>query len=64
MSAAREEGIYVSAMLFQGRSIYRHGYGNPWPVHPFNKANNVNGIDGDPDKDGRGRESTARKSPR
>lgn len=55
--AAGERGIYVSVMLFQGWSIYSHGYGNPWPVHPFNKANNINGIDGDADKDGEGREA-------
>jgi hypothetical protein len=56
VSAAGNKGIYVSVMLFQGWSIYNHGYGNPWPLHPFNKANNVNGIDGDPNKDGEGRE--------
>jgi hypothetical protein len=54
--AARDRGIYVGVMLFQGWSIYSHGYGNPWPVHPFNEANNINGINGDPDKDGEGRE--------
>lgn len=54
--AARDRGVYVSVMLFQGWSIYSHGYGNPWPLHPFNEANNVNGIDGDPDKDGEGKE--------
>jgi len=40
--AAGHRGIYVSIMLFQGWSIYSHGYGNPWPLHPFNKANNIN----------------------
>jgi len=54
--AAAGRDIYVSVMLFQGWSIYSHGYGNPWPVHPFNEANNINGVDGDPDKDGEGRE--------
>lgn len=54
--AARDRGIYVSFMVFQGWSIYSHGYGNPWPAHPFNEANNINGVDGDPDKDGEGRE--------
>jgi parallel beta helix pectate lyase-like protein len=54
--AARDRGIYVSVMLFQGWSIYSHGYGNPWPIHPFNKANNTNGIDGDADHDGEGKE--------
>jgi len=54
--AARDRGIYVGVMLFQGWSIYSHGYGNPWPVHSFNEANNINGINGDPDKDGEGKE--------
>jgi hypothetical protein len=54
--AARDKGIYVSVMLFQGWSIYSHGYGNPWPNHPFNKANNVNGLNGDANGDGEGKE--------
>lgn len=56
VAAAGRRGIFVSIMLFQGWSIYNHGYGNPWPLHPFNKANNINGIDGDADKDGEGKE--------
>jgi Family of unknown function (DUF6298)/Putative collagen-binding domain of a collagenase len=56
VSAAGRRRIYVSIMLFQGWSIYNHGYGNPWPLHPFNKANNINGIDGDPNADGEGKE--------
>lgn len=54
--AARDRGIYVGIMLFNGWSSYDHGYGNPWPRHPFNKANNINGINGDPDGDGEGKE--------
>lgn len=56
VAAAGRRGIYVSIMLFQGWSIYNHDYGNPWPIHPFNKANNINGIDGDPNGDGQGKE--------
>jgi hypothetical protein len=56
VKAARDRGIYVGVMLFQGWSLYSHGYGNPWPLHPLNAANNVTGIDGDPDKDGEGKE--------
>src|SRR5687767_14351541 len=56
VAAARDKGVYVGVMLFQGWSIYSHGYGNPWPHHPFNKDNNVNGIDGDPGGDGEGTE--------
>ena len=55
--AARDRGIYVSVMLFQGWSIYNHDYGNPWPVHPYNQANNINGIDGDANHDGEGKEA-------
>ncbi|MBN1669744.1 MAG: DUF4038 domain-containing protein [Kiritimatiellae bacterium] len=47
---AGRRGFYVSVMLFQGWSVNdRTGKGaNPWHGHPFNKANNINGIDGDP----------------
>jgi hypothetical protein len=61
--AARDRGIYVSIMLFQGWSIYSHGYGNPWPRHPFNADNNINGIDGDRNGDGEGREVHSLKIP-
>jgi hypothetical protein len=52
-------GIYVSIMLFQGFSVGRKDRreGNPWMGHPFNGANNINGIDGDVDKDGHGYEA-------
>jgi hypothetical protein len=58
---ARDRGIYVSVMLFQGFSVEKKGgaddaCGNPWHGHPFNRANNINGIDGDPDGDGQGRQ--------
>ncbi len=56
VAAAGDGGIYVGVMLFQGWSIYSHGYGNPWPEHPFNGAKNINGIDGDRDGDGEGKE--------
>lgn len=55
--AARDRGIYVSIMLFQGWSIEKkEGLRNPWIGHPFNLTNNINGIDGDPDGDGDGTE--------
>jgi len=54
--AAGDRGIYVSVMLFQGFSVHRRGGRNPWFGHPFNKRNNVNGIDGDLNADGDGRE--------
>jgi hypothetical protein len=63
--AAQDRGIYVMVMLFQGFSVHQKGSfgppseknnGNNWAGHPFNRANNINGIDGDPDNDDRGRE--------
>jgi hypothetical protein len=57
---ARDRGIYVQILLFQGRhSLSRMGTdnANPWDGHPFHKDNNVNGIDGDPNGSGNGAES-------
>lgn len=55
---ADDRGIYVMVMLFQGFSIHNKGGErlNPWPGHPFNAANNINGIDGDADGNGEGEE--------
>ena len=53
---ARDREIYVIIMLFQGFSIVAKGHDDPWKGHPLNTANNVNGLDGDPDRDGRGLE--------
>ncbi|ALG11317.1 hypothetical protein [Kibdelosporangium phytohabitans] len=48
---AGQRGIYVSVMLFNGWSIEsckgQFCENNPWRGHPFNKDNNVNGVDGD-----------------
>lgn len=61
--AANERDIYVMIMLFQGWSIEKKGgaktdpaKGNPWTGHPFNRSNNINGINGDPNRDGQGEE--------
>jgi len=54
--AADERGIYVIVMLFQGFSVHKRPGRNPWFGHPFNKRNNINGIDGDLNADGDGRE--------
>lgn len=54
VARAGERGFYVSVMLFNGWSIHDKGEGNPWDHHPFNRRNNVNGIDGDPDARGEG----------
>lgn len=53
---AGDRGIYVSVMLFDGWGASEYGLDKPgfntWPYHPFNAANNINGVDGDPDGDG------------
>lgn len=56
---ARDRGIYVAIMLFDGWSVESKlgGVGNPWLGHPLNGANNINGIDGDPNHDNAGTES-------
>ena len=64
VKAAHERGIYVSVMLFQGWSVERKGQvGNPWRGHPFNGANNINGIDGDLNGDGQGSEIHTLQAP-
>lgn len=52
VAAAQRRGIYVSVMLFEGfgTAWLQHA----WRFHPFNGANNVNGIDGDVNNDGMG----------
>ena len=50
----------MSVMLFNGWSIGTKASstaGNPWVAHPFNTGNNINGINGDPNGDGRGAET-------
>ncbi|HYG61369.1 MAG TPA: DUF6298 domain-containing protein, partial [Thermoanaerobaculia bacterium] len=52
--AAGRRGFRVIVMLWNGWSLHDKGEGNPWHHHPMNRANNVNGIDGDPDACGDG----------
>lgn len=56
--AAGRMGIYVSVMLFNGWSVSypkkNYNLNNPWRGSPFNKHNNINGLDGDPDEDNSG----------
>jgi hypothetical protein len=54
--AARERGIYVSVMLFEGWELQ---FTDAWTYHPFNRANNINGVDADADGDGKGVEFDA-----
>jgi Family of unknown function (DUF6298) len=51
--AARDRGMYVAIMLFEGWEVQ---FLDAWNTHPFNAASNINGIDGDADGDGRGLE--------
>ncbi len=51
---AGNRGIYVSVMLFEGWAMQRMK--DAWLSHPFHPANNINGIDGDRNRDGRGLE--------
>ncbi len=63
VQSAQDHEIYVSVMLFQGFSIEGKGDRlNPWPGHPYNVKNNVNGIEGDLDQDGEGKEVHTLKS--
>jgi hypothetical protein len=50
ITAARDRGIYVSIMLFEGWELQ---YTDSWICHPFNGPNNINGIDPEPDGAGR-----------
>ena len=55
---AGAKGIYVSIMLFDGWSIGEKDAnpGNPWPGHPYNGQNNINGVNGDENNNGQGEE--------
>lgn len=48
--AACGKNIYVDMMLFQGYSV--RGQNSPWQWHPFNIANNCDGVDGNLDVGG------------
>ena len=42
-SRAGDLGIYAAVMLFEGWEIQ---FSDAWQNHPFNAANNVNGVEG------------------
>ncbi len=66
VEAAGRRGLYVIVMLFQGFSVQKKGVaggGNQWHGHPFHKANNVNGIDGDPSGKDTGHETHTLRVP-
>lgn len=52
VAKAGQRGVYVSVMLFEGWGLQFVPGG--WRAHPFNAANNVNGIDGDPSHGNKG----------
>ena len=52
VKSAGQRGIYVSIMLFEGWGVQR--VREAWAGHPFNLANNNNGVDGDPDRTDKG----------
>ena len=54
LETARKRGIYVSVMLFEGWAMQRVEDG--WKSHPFHLQNNINGVDGDANGDGKGLE--------
>lgn len=54
-------GIHAVVQLFDGFHVDATkpggGVGDPWHYHPFNSSNNINGVNGDTNADGRGLES-------
>jgi len=54
VQAARQKGIYVSIMMFEGWAMQRVEDG--WKLHPFHPQNNINGVNGDSNSDGKGLE--------
>lgn len=59
--AARDQGIYVSLMLFNAQTASNANATLPtrnvWRYHPYNSNNNVSGVNGDPNGDGNGDET-------
>jgi hypothetical protein len=51
VAAARDRGIYVAVMLFEGWELQ---FTDGWQHHPFHGPNNVNGVEADSDGDGKG----------
>jgi hypothetical protein len=56
VAAAKRRHLYVSIMLFEGWSAQFAAPSWRWAGHPFNAANNINGIEGDLNGDGTGEE--------
>jgi hypothetical protein len=60
---AGKRNIYVSIMLFEGHGLHSSQAPWCWDGHPFNASNNVNGINGDPNGDGKGLETQTLQIP-
>ena len=54
VAAARDRGIYVSIMLFEGWAMQFAA--GAWESHPFHPKNNIAELNGDPNGDGKGLE--------
>lgn len=54
VEAAGDQGIYTAVMLFEGWGLQFAP--DAWRNHPMHPENNINGIDGDLDGDGKGLE--------
>lgn len=63
VQATGQRGIYVSIMLFEGHGLHASDAPWRWDGHPMNARNNVNGINGDPNGDGRGLETQSLQIP-
>nr|HMN30883.1 DUF6298 domain-containing protein [Caldilineaceae bacterium] len=52
---AGQRGIYIAVMFFEGWCLkWSRPASDAWVSHPFHRANNINGVDGDPNGDGKG----------
>lgn len=60
---AGKRGIYVSIMLFEGHGVQESLPPWRWDGHQFNAHNNVNGINGDTNRDGQGIEIDTLENP-
>ncbi len=61
VSAAQARGVYTAIMLFEGWGLQFSP--RAWEHHPFHPANNVNGINGDLNGDGKGLEIHENREP-
>ena len=54
VKAANDRGMYVMVMLFDVWGVSGYNNYGEWRGNPFYKDNNINGINGDPNGDGKG----------